>query len=496
MRIERRILAISGLFLSLVMISACPAPAQTPQKTVHSPDGWVVRYGVVDGVTTQPAAMVSVLRSVAKSSGESPKVGQPFRYKGTNTVGVFYVVRDHSAGNVPFIGLILSDFNDKKQVETALMYDTAARFPSTLKPMMETVFKEWRPGGVKSVANARSGEAASPAGASASTGKVPGGLLPMHPVTLPDNTAYAKVPDGWQVAPKSGGGTFQIIGPHQEFILLNGALQAQDPRSMSYQNMMRMHIQMPPNKVVMPYNVDLGQAFPHLYLFAARLLSWNPSDLKIDHTEMIPTPEGERCVQGQGHVNNFGNGPMELTAIFCPQAPSSPQTGIYIIYVYFSLVPNSVADQERLTASAVMASFSWNKAMVQQMADQMSAPVIARMQGIYQDHMHALQQFTQSQIDRTHQIGQQVTNRIAESDRQQAIRNQDFEQHEEDIGRYGQGFSNYILDQNVIQYSDYHGNVYHETVPNSIAYNLVQQHPDKVEIVDTPNYIPGIDFTK
>jgi hypothetical protein len=48
----------------------------------------------------------------------------------------------------------------------------------------------------------------------------------MHPVTLPDNTAYAKVPDGWQVAPKSGGGTFQIMGPHQEFILLNGALQA------------------------------------------------------------------------------------------------------------------------------------------------------------------------------------------------------------------------------------------------------------------------------
>jgi hypothetical protein len=118
------------------------------------------------------------------------------------------------------------------------------------------------------------------------------------------------------------------------------------------------------------------------------------------------------------------------------------------------------------------------------------------MQGIYQDHMHALQQFTQSQIDRTHQIGQQVTNRIAEADRQQAIRNQDFEQHEEDIGRYGQGFSNYILDQNVIQYNDYHGNVYHETVPNSIAYNLVQQHTDKVEIVDTPNYIPGIDFTK
>jgi hypothetical protein len=72
--------------------------------------------------------------------------------------------------------------------------------------------------------------------------------------------------------------------------------------------MMRMHIQVPPNKVVMAYNVDLGQTFPYLYLFAAGLLRWNPTDLRIEHTEMIPTPEGERCVQSQGHVNNFGNG--------------------------------------------------------------------------------------------------------------------------------------------------------------------------------------------
>jgi hypothetical protein len=48
----------------------------------------------------------------------------------------------------------------------------------------------------------------------------------MHPVTLPDGTAYAKIPDGWQVDPKSHGGTFQILGSHQEFIMLNGALQA------------------------------------------------------------------------------------------------------------------------------------------------------------------------------------------------------------------------------------------------------------------------------
>jgi hypothetical protein len=496
MGIERRILGISGLFLWLVMISACSASAQTPQKTIHSPDGWVVKYGVVDGATTQPAAMVSVLRSVAKSSGESPKIGPPFRYKGTNTVGVFYVVRDHSAGNVPVLGLILSDFNDKKQVETALMYDTASRFPNTLKSMMETVFKEWRPGGVKSAANTQPGKPTSSSGSSASTGSVPGGLLPMHPVTLQDNSASAKIPDGWQLGPMSNGGTMQILGPHQECILLNGVVRAIDPRSVGYQNDVRMHLQMPGIKVVMPYNTDLSRAFPNLYITSAHVLNWNPTDLQIEHTEIVTIPDGKQCEQGRGHVNNFGNGPMELNAMFCSEAPTDPQSGLYLIYVYFSLVPNSLADQERLTAATVMASFRWNEAMIRQQAANMAAPVIARMQGIYQDHMHALQQFTQSQIDRTHQIGQQVTDRIAESDRQQAIRNQDFNQHEEDISRYGQGFSNYILDQNVIEYSNSYGDVVHETVPNSIAYNLVQHHPDKVEIVPTPNYIPVIDFSK
>jgi hypothetical protein len=484
MRIERRILGISGLILCLVMMSACSASAQAPQKTIQSPQGWVVKYGVVNGATTQPAAMVSVLRSVAKSCGESPQIGKPFRYKGTNTVGVFYEVRDHSAGNAPFVGLILSDFDDKQLVETALMYDTKSRFPSTLKLMMETVFKEWRPGGVKPAANA-------PPRKTAPSSKV----LPLHSVTLSDNSASAKIPDDWQLGPMSHGGTIEILGPHQEFIMLNGALQAQDPRSASYQNMVRMRIAQPGGKVIMPYNADLGQAFPNLYLSAARVLRWNPTDLKIEHTEMIPTHEG-RCVQGQGQVNNFGNGPMELNAMFCPDAPTNPQTGLYMIYVYFSLIPNAYADQERLTTSAVMASFSWNKAMVEQEAYEKSAPEIARMQGIYQDHMHALTQFTQGQIEHIHEIGRQADARYAEADRQRVESSQRFDKQEENISRYGQGFSNYILDQNVIEYTNPYGDVVHQTVPNNIAYNWVKNHPDKVEIVDTPNYIPEIDFRK
>lgn len=485
MQIQWRILTVLGLLLCLgMMIHAFSASAQTSQKTIHSPDGWVVKYGVVNGAATQSQAIVAELRSVAKNCGESPQVGKPFRYKGTTTVGVFYVVRDHSAQNIPRMGLILSDFDEQKRVETALMYDDASRFPKTLNPMMEAVFKEWRPGSTKPAANTLPAKAASS-----------GALLPMHSVTLQDGTASAKVPDGWQLGPMSHGGTIEIIGSHQEFILLNGGMLAQDPRAPSYQSAMRMHLQMPAIKVVMPYNTDASRAFPNLYLSAARVLQWNPTDLKIEHADVTST-SGGRCVQGQGQVNNFGNGPMELNGMFCLDSPSNPQTGIYMIYVYLSLLPASLADQERLTASTVMASFSWNKAMIEQLAREKSAPEIAAMQGMYQDHMHALTQFTQSQIERTHEIGRQATERYEAADRQRVESSQRFDKQEENISRYGQGFSNYLLDQNVIEYTDTYGDVVHQTVPNNIAYSLVQHHPDQVEIVDTPNYIPEIDFRK
>lgn len=480
MRIETRIPRTLGLFPCLVLISACPALAQAPQKTIHSPDGWVVKYGVVQGASTQPAAIVSELRAVARSCGESPQVGQAFRYKGTSTVGVFYVVTNHSAGEAPMVGLILSDFNEKKQVETAVMYDTAPHFRYTLKPMMETVFKEWRPGGVKPAAKGGTGASAA--------------LLPMHPVTLPDGSAAAKIPDGWQVTPQSHGGGINVVGPHQEFIMLNGGFVAQDPRAESYQRMMRMHMQSPPNEFIMPYNADLGRAVPYMYAFSAHLLRWNPTDLKIEQTQIVPMSQGLRCVQAQGHVNNFGTGPMELNATFCPGPPSSPQTMIYMVYVFFSLVPNALADQERLTTFAVMASFSWDQQRVERQAAAMAAPVIQQMQGIYQQHMDALNKLREDQIGQIHRTGQEVTDRIAEADRQQAIRDQDFDKQEENIGRYGQGFSNYILDQNVIQYTNSYGDFAHKTVPNNIAYSLVQQHPDQVELVPTPNYIPDVDF--
>ena len=59
-----------------------------------------------------------------------------------------------------------------------------------------------------------------------------------------------------------------------------------------------------------------------------------------------------------------------------------------------------------------------------------------------------------------------------------------------------QAFSNYILDQTVIQDNNMYGNgtIGHGTVWNSEADALVKADPNRFEIVDTPNFWKGWDY--
>jgi hypothetical protein len=214
--------------------------------------------------------------------------------------------------------------------------------------------------------------------------------------------------------------------------------------------------------------------------------------LKLDHVENIPatgTGSGS-CVQGQGHVNN-GSGLMELNAMYCPQQPEQPQTGIYLIFEFVSLVPNTYADQDRATVAAIFGSYQWDEAKARSIADAQSAPIIAQMQQTYQAHQQALMSFTQQQIANIHQIGANATARYNATQQANDAQHAAFNQHEDDISRNGQGFSNYLLDQTVIQDNTTGG---HATTWNSFADALVQSNPKRWQYVDTPDYIKGTDY--
>src|ERR1035438_7719230 len=101
-----------SVFLSLSFLAICACKAQTQTTTpithIDAPQGGKIAYGSVDGATTQPAALARLLSGGQTRGGEKPQIGRVFRFRGTNSVGVFFAVTDHSKGNKQVAGLVIA----------------------------------------------------------------------------------------------------------------------------------------------------------------------------------------------------------------------------------------------------------------------------------------------------------------------------------------------------------------------------------------------------
>ena len=109
------------LWLFFVAIGSQTAGAQTPLKTINNPQGGIIVYGLVDGATSQAAAMAKVLRIVHNNCGERPQVGRIFKVRGTNSVAVFFTVVNHPQGNKQVAGLLIAAPSGPNQIEAALV---------------------------------------------------------------------------------------------------------------------------------------------------------------------------------------------------------------------------------------------------------------------------------------------------------------------------------------------------------------------------------------
>jgi uncharacterized protein (TIGR02145 family) len=108
----------------------------------------------------------------------------------------------------------------------------------------------------------------------------------------------------------------------------------------------------------------------------------------------------------------------------------------------------------------------------------------------------AIRQNAQIQIQNIRNIGAQATARYnatqAANDAQQATWDAD----QDAQARNGQEFSNYLLDQTVVQDNNMYNNgtVGHGTAWNSTADALVKADPDRFEYVEKPNFWQGTDY--
>lgn len=334
----RNRLQIAGLVAASVLLQ--PVSAQPPFTSIEAPQGAEILYGKVDGAASQGAAMAVLLRRVHEECGEKPQIGRVFKLRGTNMAGLFFAAMNCKAGNAPRVGVILSATggpaeSGSREQEAALVADSVGHFGETMDPMLIKLFGAWHPAG------------ADPA-------------VPLKTVKLTDESATVALPEGWKLDPNSAGGAAFITGPHEEWIALDFFYRALDITH-SHESPIQLEEAKQNIKgrgIIRPYDADLGKAFPEIVQQIRELNGLKPAKLSIEHSEAALSTAGEQCLRITGGVAADGQGDREAEWLLCRS--SKDYFGGYTLRVIQYSLPKAIAEQERATAQAIIASFQSN----------------------------------------------------------------------------------------------------------------------------------------
>lgn len=462
-----RLLRDSLCFLGLFALCCCRLGfAQTPLTTINDPKGGRIVYGKVDGASTEAGAMGIILRSLHSQYGDKPQVGNVFRVRGTNSVAVFFTLVKRTQGNTAVAGMLIASRASNGYVEAALLTDDAARFGATINPLLTTLFSRWQPGGGPMAGGAApSGDgatAAVPVGGSA--------IAPLRRYTAPDQSVSVSLPEGFKVT-TAAGGTINAEGPNREVVAIGDGFNAMDTRNPRVQQTMRVVQQGGLRNTVYakalyyPYGGDPARTYADLINMFRQRNGLPAASIEVSKE----TPMGGNCAHLMGRNDmKDGAGIREFDIIFCT-GREQPVSGVYGNTIYGTAVPVALAAKERSTMGAVLASFEVNEAVVAREANAIAAPQIAAI----------------------HQIGQRAAQQAAEAHAAEDAHNRSVEARWDSQDKRNQAFSNYLLDQTVIQDNEHNA---HGTVWNSTADLLVKSDPNRFEYVQTPNFWKGIDY--
>jgi hypothetical protein len=447
----------------------------------------------VAGATTQAAAMSKILIGMQNTCGEKPHLGKVFQFKGTKTVAVFFTVTDHSKGNKMVAGLVMSAASGPRQVEAALLSNDASRFGKTVNPMLQQLLSVWQPGGQSAASGSSAGEQSASAGNTHSASSAR-----LHMATASDKSASIGIANGWRLDPSSASSTMALRGPNGELAVYNAMKPAVDPYNPQQVQAVRYGIYKGSGTMLYPYHPDLGKAYPELLQAWRRANNLPPAKLQVDKIE--PLKGAGTCVLVTGHIDADGQGMKKLIDDICQTPPA--QWGAYTITRNFNIMTDTQSEREQNTVMAMFMSVKVN----QQVMNQQMQQKMARKQ-------HSDQQWRawgQQQSDLIRAQGEAAqknfADRQAANDAQHAgywaQQNNNAAQHaqwnagQDAQARNNQGFSNYLLDQKVVQDNNMYGNgtVGHGTLWNSTADALIKADPNRFEYVDKPNFWQGTDY--
>jgi hypothetical protein len=450
--IPRPVLALP-LFLFLASYSAL-APAQPAAtnandvlKTINNAGGGQIVYGPLVQQPSLPAAMGVMLRTIHTQFGNRPDIGRFFQAKGSNSAAAFFTVTAKNLGEKPIAGLVIVSMPPGANPSAAILYDEALHFGTSLSPMMTQLNAVWHPDGSPSapVSSAKRG---------APTSSLPA----LHETSLPDGSASVGLPAGWRI---TGGGHAQLHaeGPEGQQIHFF-SYSVEDPRT---NPLYRPGVRPPGAIVVYPWGGDLTQAFPAVAVQLNQKMGAPGPTYHFTSVKPYGDIGPRSCVFATGDVDRHdGKGLLAQGSIICA---GRPLNGNWILAVYQTATPTIRAN--------------------------IDGPLLATIETTYKTNNAVLNAQNQATIAHIHEIGDAARRQADAAHAANDAHNASVEANWDSRDKHSQDFSNYLLDQTVIQDSQRNERA---TVWNQYADTLVKADPNRYQYVPTKDFIKGIDY--
>ena len=325
--------------------------ANTPQpalQIVRGQQGGGLAYTAVAGASNQAGGLTFILRTVHNDCGEQPKIGQPFQFSGTQMVGMFFTVVNHSQGNEQLAGLALATLSGPNQVQAGLVFDDASRIGSTVNPLLAQLLSMWNP-----TAPAATGTGGASGGASAALARpqVRPSSCCRHcrrSRRLTTRPAWAFLLAGSWIAETAAMALSSYRHQRRAYSPLSMYRGGVDPTDPTQRQLIAEHYNViPPGTVVYAFRGDIVHEFVPLFQAWRKAGGQGPAQINVvDEKSPPPNPgnPGNHCVMADGQMNPDGKGMQFFSCMMCASMPAPPpQGGGYSISLSNTMMPLAVA---------------------------------------------------------------------------------------------------------------------------------------------------------
>ena len=380
------------IVLGAVSISSLPADAATPNGnivTIENPGGGTIAYTRLAGQQTLRSAMLKTLRYASTHFGGRPQIARVLQSPDGTGLEVVFSIAPKNQGGQEYDGLAIVLVPSAGPAEAALLTDTATRFLTTIKPMLDRLQAQTAPAqstsnsqasgstagrtpGTPSAvstaagsASAGSASAVSTAAGSASAGSasaMPAATAPpapLHQVAFPDGSGAMGLPDGWRIVTAQEGDVI-AKGPQGEKLQFGMPVSVIDPSNPQSRALGTGPGGTAPGKfVAIRYGTDGAAAFKSAGAQLNQKQHKAPPTYDFSVDQDLHDTGGGRSFFLFGDVDMHDGQGAQATWVQVGMS-SQMMMGTWQMTVFQVVAPKQLAAQEMATVEAMFRSYQAN----------------------------------------------------------------------------------------------------------------------------------------